>query len=247
MWVYLIMKKKFKETVFFIPTVLCMFLLSSVASSDEASKLEPPISAHYKKLNSDGTETNCIVTGNETSQERRNMQRTGCTLKTLEANNDIEIKVTLRTSSGLRSILMTSRYYLMWLNSGLHAVNIIRNLPFALTSIVTLRPIDSLLYLGYSLFYSVGLSQNANQTLYPFLERNFPYYFYSDDQNKLANENKDNNNGDDIDEDDFRVNHFMIIGADLIMWWLDAPIAGFDINKLMLGLDLLHLALDMAI
>ncbi len=163
------MKYISKKIVITTSLILLQLLLSAAAFPDDASKPETPISARYTRLNSDGTETNCIVTGNETQEERKNLQKTGCTLETLRKDSDIEVEVTLQTNSGFKSILLTSKYYLMWLNSGLHAVNIIRNLPLAVTSLVSLHPIDSLGYLAYSALYNVGLSRNANQTLYPFL------------------------------------------------------------------------------
>ena len=228
-----------KTIILFTSFIFFPLLIASPAFSDATSNPETPISARYKRLNSDGTATSCVVTGNETQEERESMQKAGCTLETLRKNNDIEVEVTLQTNSGFRSILMTSKYYLMWLNSGLHAVNIFRNLPFAVTSLVTLHPIDSLIYLGYSALYNVGLSRNANQTLYPFLGKNLSSYFYPDGQDKDSNSDEPESIGIG--------GHILIIGSDLIMWWLDVPFFGFDINKLMLGLDLLHFALDMAI
>ncbi|ELU06785.1 hypothetical protein CAPTEDRAFT_214354 [Capitella teleta] len=225
--------------------ILKRLFLAASAFPDSSSKSAPPISARYTKLNNDGSETNCIVTGNETQEERQNMQEIGCTLETLRKESDIEVEVTLQTNTGFRSILLTSKYYLMWINSGLHAVNIIRNLPCAVTSLVDLHPIDSLGYLAYSVLYNVGLSRNANQTLYPFLGEHFSSYFYPDGKDKNSEAETDNS-----DEEVEKVGiggHILIIGADLIMWWLDVPIAGFNINRLMLGLDLLHFALDMAI
>ncbi|WP_257294176.1 hypothetical protein [Endozoicomonas sp. YOMI1] len=228
-----------KKIIFFISVICFPLLAVSTAFPDGISIPETPISARYKKLNSDGTETNCIVTGNETQEERESLQKAGCTLETLRNNHDIDVEVTLQTNGGFKSVLMTSKYYLMWLNSGLHAVNISRNLPFAVTSLVTLHPIDSLFYLSYSALYNVGLSRNANQTLYPFLGKNFSSYFYPDGQDKDSNSDELKSVG--------LGGHMLIIGADLIMWWLEAPFFGFDINKLMLGLDLFHFALDMAI
>ncbi|KEI70372.1 hypothetical protein GV64_06190 [Endozoicomonas elysicola] len=239
------MKYISRKIVCSILILLLQLFFAATALSDSSSKPEPPISARFTKLNNDGSETHCIVTGNETQEERQSMQKRGCTLETLRKDSDIEVEVTLQTNSGFKSILLTSKYYLMWLNSGLHAVNIIRNLPFAVTSLVDLRPIDSLGYLAYSALYNVGLSRNAKQTLYPFLGEHFSSYFYPDGQDKNGEAEIENSN-EEIEKVGIG-GHILIIGSDLIMWWLDVPIAGFNINRLMLGLDLLHFALDMAI
>ncbi|WBA88197.1 hypothetical protein [Endozoicomonas sp. GU-1] len=227
-----------KKNIFLILVICFPLLAASTAFPADTSVSAPPISAHYKKQNSDGTEISCIVTGNETQEERERLHKAGCTLETLRNNPDIDVEVTLKTNTGPRSILMTSKYYLMWLNSGLHAVNISRTLPFAVLNLVVFHPGEALKYLVFSALYNVGLSRNANQTLYPFLGKHLSSYFYPD--------GRDNRNNDEPESLGLG-GHILVISADLIMWWLEAPDFGFNINSLMLGLDLLHFVLDMAI
>ena len=228
-----------KKITLSVAVIFLPLLTVSTAFSEDISTPESPISARFKKLNSDGTLTDCIVTGNETRKDWLILQEAGCTLETLRNNHDIDVEVTLKTNSGFRSILMTSKYYLMWLNSGLHAVAFLRNFPLAVTSLVTVHPLDSMIYLAFSGLYNIGLSRNANQTLYPFLGKHLSSFFYPEGQNKDSNNNEPESLG--------LGGHALIIGADLFMWWLEAPLFGFKINRLMLGLDLLHFTLDMAI
>ncbi len=232
------MSDTLKKNTFIILVICIPLLAASTAFPADTLVSDPPISAHYKKQNSDGTEISCIVTGNETQEERERLHIAGCTLETLRNNPDIDVEVTLKTNTGPRSILMTSKYYLMWLNSGLHAVNISRTLPFAVLNLVVFHPGEALKYLVFSALYNVGLSRNANQTLYPFLGKHLSSYFYPD--------GRDNRNNDEPESLGLG-GHMLVISADLIMWWLEAPNFGFNINSLMLDLDLLHFVLDMAI
>lgn len=249
------MKGKFIKCAASSLFLVLPLLFADSALPDVGRNPETPISASYIKLNSDGTETQCIVTGNETKEEREYLQKTGCTLETLRNNSDIEVKVTIRTSDGLfRSFLLSAKYYLMWLNSGIHALNVIHTLPLAVYSLVTLHPADSLIYLIYSVLYNVGFSRNANQTIYPFLEKILTSYFYPEGLNKKGNDGFGTANNQFAEIENVGVwSHFLIISSDLIIWGLDWPFKGYikygdyNINKLMLGLDLLHLVLDMTI
>ncbi|WP_257265300.1 hypothetical protein [Endozoicomonas sp. ONNA2] len=227
-----------KKIIFVGVALFFPLLTASTAFSDGATLPAPPISASFIMANSDGTETRCIVTGSETQEELKSLLEAGCTLETLRKNDDIDIEVTLKTNSGFKTVLMTSKYYLMWLNSGLHAVNILRRLPFAFTSLASRELLNSAIYLGFSGLYSFGYTRNANQTLYPFLGKNLSSFFYPD--------GKKDSNSNETESLGFG-GHTLIIGSDLITWWLDDALYGFNINRLMLGMDLLHLALDIAI
>lgn len=231
------------KKLFITSALVSLFLFQipfSFALSKEEHEQRAQISARYLIPYDDGTETDCLVTGNETLKERREIQKKGCTLETLQNNDDIEVELTLKTTSGFKTVILSSKYYLMWINSGLHAVNLLRNIPFVFTSLVTLHPIDSLKFLSFSVLYNIGLYHNAKNTLYPYLTDQFSSYFF-------PSESVSHDNIPETEKLEYGT-HALIIGADLIMWWTNFFIfGGFNSHELMLAMDFLHLAINMAL
>ncbi len=241
--------------------VILIFSKSLTALSEDNFNSNDRILTRYTIKNHDGTTTECLLDSNDIMATRKDLNAKGCTLETLRKDQSIDVEMTLVTSSGFNSFFINSKYYLMWVNTGVHALNLVRYLPFAFTSLIMLHPIDSMKHLSFAALYNVGLYHNARSTLYPFLKNRVYNYFFPEYRGESRN-HKDSKTTTDSPiskksdpEDNSPTSkkstyqaHLLVIGIDIFMWWIESITNGRpDINKLMVILDSLILACDLAI
>ncbi|WP_299728629.1 hypothetical protein [uncultured Endozoicomonas sp.] len=211
--------------------LLCIvfLLLSFQAKASD----KPEITATYYHINSHGNEIRCYTSGNEHSMEQREiLLQKGCTLETLSAQEDINVKVTVESNGVSKTLLMSSKYYLMWLGAGIHAINLGRNVPLIITNLLSAQPVPAIGHAIASYFYYIGFSAYAKDTLSPFLHNNYPSTF---GENEIDCPIEAWTAGE----------HGWLLFSDLIMWWNDQFYLGtFDVNRLMVGVDLLNFLID---
>ncbi|WP_157673353.1 hypothetical protein [Endozoicomonas ascidiicola] len=211
--------------------LLCIvFLLLSIQAN---AFDKPEITATYYYINSHGNKIRCDTSDNEHSMEQRKiLLQKGCTLETLSAQEDINIKVTVGNNGVSKNLLMSSKYYLMWVGAGIHAINLSRNAPLIITNLLSARPVPAIGHAIASYFYYIGFSAYAKDTLYPFLQNNYPSTF---GENEIDRPIEAWTAGE----------HGWVLFSDLIMWWNDQFYLGtFDVNRLMVGVDLLNFLID---
>lgn len=241
-----------KQLINLTTTGLLLFFQSSTVFSDSRYDAETTILTRYIMPGKDKTVTECLLTGRENKEDRAKLQAKGCTLDTLMENQNINVEITVETPDKSHRFFMNAKYYLMWVNTGLHAVNVFRFFPFPLLTPLLDIPKNSI----YSGLYATGFHHNARKTFYPYIKDKVYSYFFPNnkkgesdsavDQREKYSQPPDDQSAEN---ESIYKKHLLVFGVDLFMWWwVESYVGGGrpNISKLIALLDLLSLACEIA-